>query len=153
MIDQKHVVVGIEDQAGHAVELAIGIALGSPGSGHVTVPVIDSDSLQKIVAQVQVVFGIQRQRRRPHHVSRGMTIRADLAEELVVGVSHLDAHDVERVTMAAAGYKHSAVAADREVRGQVEAATALVSDEADGRYRLKSEGCRGHVKTLRYGLL
>ena len=150
VVDQHQVVVLVEQQARDAVELTVGGSLGAPRGLDVPFAVVDRDSLQKVVSEVEVVVVVERERRRPYHLAGRATVAADLPEELVVDGRHLDADDVECGRVAPAGHEDASVGAEGEVGREVEAASALVGDEADccDRFELEFRLCGHEVFTL-----
>ena len=143
VVHDQQVVLGVEQQAGRAVELARAAALAAPGALHRAVAVVHGDPLQVIIGEVQIVVGVQRQGGRPDHVARLAAVAADLPEEVVLAGDHLDADDVQRLRIAAADHEDAAVAANDHGHRQVKAPPALVRDKTDrvGVLQLKRCGC------------
>ena len=85
VIYEQHVVVLVEQDAGYTVELAVAVALLAPCGLDVAIAIIDGDALEEVVAEVEVVVGVEGERGGPYHLAGRAPVSAELPKELVLG--------------------------------------------------------------------
>jgi lysophospholipid acyltransferase (LPLAT)-like uncharacterized protein len=132
MIHHEQMTITVEQQTRRPIELTVTAAFAAPTAGDLAVAIEDGNALQKIIGEIQVVVAVQSQGSGPNHLPFCLAIFADLAEELVSQIHHLNADNIQGLLMAAARHKDAAVTPDRHRHGQVKTASTLVGDKPDG---------------------